>query len=156
MSHHTAGEVASLTLDDDAFIATFEQGRFGDDPFPHEAHVRMAWLYVTRFGVEAAIDRAAAGIRTLAKSKGKETLYHDTVTRTWVYLVAEAVSWSPSLGFREFLTRNPQLLDKRLLLEYYSSGVLSSPQARAAWIAPDLAPIPGAPASAEITREAEA
>jgi hypothetical protein len=141
----TAGPAASLALDDDAFIATFERGGFGADDFPHEAHVRMAWLYVTRLGPEAAIDRAARGIRALAKANGTPTLYHDTVTRAWVYVVAAAVAAAPSATFEGFLARNPQLLDRRLLLEYYSPDVLSSAQARAGWIAPDLAPIPGAP-----------
>jgi len=147
VSDHIGSAVASLALDDDAFIATFEQGGFGGDPFPHEAHLRMAWLYVTRFGAAAAVDRAAEGIRVQAKSKGQASLYHDTMTHAWVYLVAEAGARSPSVGFTEFLTRNPQLRDRTLLLEYYSPDVLSSAEARMGWIAPDLAPIPGAPES---------
>jgi hypothetical protein len=140
-------EFSSLRLDDDAFIATFERGGFGGDDFPHKAHIRMAWLYVTRLGPDAAIDRAAGGIRALAQANGQPTLYHDTVTRAWIYLVADAVTMSPSAGFEGFLARNSQLLDKRLLLEHYSPDVLSSEQARATWIAPDLTPIPGAPKS---------
>jgi hypothetical protein len=147
VSHHTAGSAASLALEDDAFLATFERGGFGGDDFPHAAHLRMAWLYVTRLGAEKAIDRAAGGIRNLAKANGQPTLYHDTLTRAWVYLVAEALERTPSADFEGFLARNPQLLDKRLLLEYYSPDVLSSSQARATWIAPDLAPILGAPES---------
>jgi len=147
VSDHIGSAVASLALDDDAFIATFEQGGFGGDPFPHEAHLRMAWLYVTRFGAAAAVDRAAEGIRVQAKSKGQASLYHDTMTHAWVYLVAEAGARSPSVGFTEFLTRNPQLRDRTLLLEYYSPDVLSSAEARMGWIASDLAPIPGAPES---------
>ncbi len=144
MSHHSGG-TSSLALDDDAFLATFERGEFGGDAFPHTAHLRMAWLYVTRLGAEAAIDRAAGGIRNLAKANGKPNLYHDTLTRAWVYLVADAITRTPSAGFDEFLAHNPRLLDKRLLLEYYSPDLLSSALARATWIAPDLAPIPGAP-----------
>jgi flavin reductase len=147
VSDQTASEVASLALHDDEFIATFERGGFGGDAFPHQAHVRMAWLYVTRLGPEAAIDRATEGIRRLAMANGREPLYHDTVTRAWVYLVADAIANSPSANFREFMARNPQLLEKQLLLEYYSPDVLSSSQARATWIAPDVAPIPGAPGS---------
>ena len=96
MSDQTASEVASRALDDDEFIATFERGGFGGDAFPHQAHVRMAWLYVTRLGPQAAIDRAAEGIHRLAMANGREALYHDTVTRAWVYLVADAIANSPS------------------------------------------------------------
>jgi flavin reductase (DIM6/NTAB) family NADH-FMN oxidoreductase RutF len=156
VTDQTASQVPSLALDDDAFIATFERGGFGGDDFPHEAHLRMAWLYVTRLGSEAAIDRAAEGIRRLAKANGVATLYHDTVTRAWVYLVAAAIAGSPSAGFMAFLASNPQLLDKRLLLEHYSPDVLSSSQARAAWVAPDVAPIPGAPESSRARGGTEA
>jgi hypothetical protein len=93
----------------------------------------MAWLYVARLGPEGAIDRAARGIRILAEANGKAALYHDTVTRAWVYLVAAAVARS-SASSEGFLARNPQLLDERLLLEYYSPNVLASSQARAAWM----------------------
>jgi len=149
-------EVSSLRLDDDEFIATFERGGFGGDDFPHKAHIRMAWLYVTRLGPEAAIERAAGGIRELARTNGKPTLYHDTLTRAWVYLVADAVTTSPSGDFEEFLVRNSQLLDKQHLLEYYSPDVLSSAQARVTWIAPDIAPIPGAMKSSVARREPDA
>jgi hypothetical protein len=144
---HTAGKASSLLLDDDTFIAAFERGGFGGDEFPHEAHLRMAWLYVTRLGPDAAIDRAAAGIRRLAQANGRPTLYHDTLTRAWVYLVADAVTRSAAARFDDFLACNPELADKRLLLQYYSPDVLSSARARATWTAPDKAAIPGAPES---------
>jgi hypothetical protein len=47
----------------------------------------------------------------------------------------------------EFVESHPELLDKQLLLRFYSPAVLSSPAARACWVAPDLNPIPGAPPS---------
>ncbi len=150
-----ASEVWSLGLPDDEFISTFERGGFAADAFPHRAHLRMAWLYVTHLGPEAAIDRAAGGIRNLAQANGQSTLYHDTLTRAWVYLVAAAVVKSPSVTFAEFLARNPQLLDKQLVLQHYSPDLLSSSQARATWVAPDVAPIPGAPPSTDAGGEAD-
>jgi hypothetical protein len=121
------------------------------DAFPHKAHLRMAWLYVTRLGPEAAIERAAGGIRNLAKANGRPTLYHDTLTRAWVYLVAAAVATSSAVSFTEFLALNPRLVDKRLLL----AGRTLKSTSRAIWIAPDLAPIPGALASSVMRNGAE-
>jgi len=148
-------EASSLVLPDEEFISTFERGGFAGDDFPHKAHLRMAWLYVTHLGPEAAIDRATAGIRNLALAKGQPTLYHDTLTRAWVYLVAAAVAESPAASFTALLARNPQLLDKQLVLRYYSSEVLSSSRARTTWVAPDVAPIPGAPPSDDADEEAD-
>lgn len=73
-----------------------------------------------------------------------------------MYLVAAAIAKSPSSDFKEFLGSNPQLRDKRLLLEHYSPDVLSSSQARATWIAPDVAPIRGAPEASLAHSEAVA
>ncbi len=105
----------------------------------------MAWLYVRDLSPDVAIDKAAGGIRNLAQANGKTNLYHDTLTRAWVYLVAAALSQSPARGFNEFIEEHPELLDKQLLLRFYSPEVLASAEARAGWVAPDLHPIPGAP-----------
>lgn len=145
MSDGTSREVASLDLPDGEFIERFEQGCLSGSNFPHRAHLRMAWLYVKDLGSEVAIDKAAQGIRNLADANGQVNLYHDTLTRAWVYLVAAAVAQSSSPTFTDFLGNHRELLDKQLLLRFYSPGLLASPEARAQWVAPDLTPIPGAP-----------
>jgi hypothetical protein len=143
--HHSGDQVPALVMPDAEFLAIFERGGFPADGFPHRAHLRMAWLYVTSLGSEKAIDKAASGIRNLAKHNGVPNLYHDTITRAWVYAVAVAIGHSSSTTFSDFIEEHPRLLDKHLLLEHYTKGVLTSPEARAAWVAPDISPIPGAP-----------
>jgi hypothetical protein len=144
-THDGGDEVSALAMPDDEFLAVFERGGFPGNAFPHRAHLRMAWLYVTCLGPDAAIQKAADGIRNLALQNGLPTLYHDTITRAWVYVVAAAIGHSSSASFTGFIEEHPRLLDKHLLLEHYTSGVLTSPQARATWVAPDVRPIPGAP-----------
>ncbi len=138
-----------IELWDEDFIADFERATFTRDGFPHRAHLRMAWIYVTRLGPEVAVERAARGVRRLAAAHGHETRYHDTMTRAWVYTVAAAVRQHPSSDFAEFLAANPDLLDRQRLLRHYSPDLLASPRARAVWLAPNLEPIPGAPPSAD-------
>jgi hypothetical protein len=140
-----ATEVPSLMLTDQEFLSTFERGGFGGRDFPHKAHLRVAWLYLTRLEPAEAIDRAAAGIRNLAQANGQPDLYHETLTRAWVHLVSAAIATSPVATFTELLERHPELLDKQLLLQYYSQDVLFSPRARATWVPPDLKPLSGAP-----------
>jgi hypothetical protein len=138
-------DVPSLNLPDRDFIATFEQAAFSKHDFPHRAHVRMAWLYIRQLGVDGAVDHASDGIRRLAHAHGHTTLYHDTLTRAWVYLIADKVASPPVEDFDVFLAAHPELLDKQLLFQHYSSELLYSADARAHWVAPDLRPIPGAP-----------
>src|SRR5579863_6845054 len=143
--HHTGDQIPALVMPDTEFLAVFERGGFPGNGFPHRAHLRMAWLYVKNLGPEQAIDKAAVGIRNLAQQNGVPTLYHDTITRAWVYAVAAAMGHSSSTTFTGFIDEHPRLLDKHLLLEHYTKDVLTSPAARAAWVAPDISPIPDAP-----------
>src|SRR5260370_14521800 len=74
-------------LSDEDFIAAFEQGTL--DNFPHRSHVRMAWIYVRMLGLDMALERVCAGIKVFAARQRRSNLYHDTLTRAWVYIVAE-------------------------------------------------------------------
>lgn len=136
---------SSLDLNDDEFLAAFERTGLAGYAFPHRAHLRLAWLSVRRFGVDRAVERVPAGIRSLAEQHGQPTHYHDTLTRAWVYAVAAADADRPRSTFDEFLDAYPQLLDKHYLLRHYSAQRLSSAEARAHWLSPDLRPIAGAP-----------
>lgn len=137
---------SALDLTDEEFLAAFEHAEIGSYSFPHRAHLRLAWLCVRRFGVEGAVDQVTSGIRSLATSQGKAALYHDTLTRAWVYVVAAAVAEGTELTtFDRFLDAYPDLLDKNYLLRHYSAQRLSSPEARTHWLSPDLLPIPGTP-----------
>ena len=45
-------------------------------------------------------------------------------------------------SFDEFLERNPELLDSKLLEHFYSRELILSEGARATFVAPDLRPLP--------------
>ncbi|MFG1924616.1 hypothetical protein [Cryptosporangium sp. NPDC048952] len=95
--------------------------------FGHREHVHLTWLAVRSHGVPGATDLISEGIRRVGGAK-----YHATVTRAWVELVGS--------DFDTFIRGNPALLDKDLLLRYYSPEVLAS--GRDGWVAPDKAPLP--------------
>ena len=143
---HRSDEPPALVMSDDDFLAMFERGDFSGDAFPHRAHLRMAWLYVTSLGPEEAIRRAAAGIRNLAQRNGRPGLYHDTLTRAWVYAVAAGIAHCPPRASADSSTSA-----RNCSTSTCSSTTLSraarGPRARATWVAPDLKPIPGAPSS---------
>lgn len=137
---------AAAGLSDDDFIAAFEQRRLNE--LPHRFHIRVAWIYIKRLGLEKAMARVTSEIRALASERGQTELYHETITRAWMYIVADAaLGAGPSVGFDALLESCPELLDKTALLRYFRPETLASPEARAAWVAPDLRPLPGAPAS---------
>ena len=102
----------------------------------------MAYAYA-RHGGEAAAVRGARRIRELAEALGAPGKYHDTLTVGWARLVAHHAVGSRAASFGEFLEQNPALRRRDLLGAHYSPELLFSAEARAAFVEPDLAPLPG-------------
>jgi hypothetical protein len=126
-------------MTDDAFLARFESGRL--DSFTHRDHLRVAFAYARRGGVDHAIDRARHGLRHIAAAHGEADRYHETLTTAWARVVAHhAVSHAG--GFDDFVQAHPRLLDRKLLLAHYSRERLFGAAARKRFVEPDLMALP--------------
>jgi hypothetical protein len=133
----------SRSLNDDEFLEAVEQCRYLNAEFRHADHIRLAWIYVRRYGAGAAEERIAETIRRLAISQGHEAKYHETLTRAWLRLVALAEYLTPTLtAFDEFVAKHCWLLDRSVLLAFYSDTCLSSDAARHRWVDPDRRSLP--------------
>lgn len=134
-------------MDDAAFLAAFESCELPKAAWTHRAHVRMAWLYLAAFAREAALDRARAGIQRYNASKGgPPSAYHETITCAYIRLVADRRAGRPAgESFDEFALANPDLVDREahVLLRHYRQRTLFSDAARAAFVEPDVEPLPG-------------
>jgi hypothetical protein len=98
---------------------------------------------VRRHGGDVAEEMVATGIRRFAQHHSHGPLYHDTMTRFWVRLVAHAVSDRPEVvDFEEFLAAYPLLLDKNTPLRHWSRETMFGTEARAEWRDPDLVALP--------------
>jgi hypothetical protein len=129
-------------MTDDEFLAAFEACAFTRPEWTHEAHVRMAWLYLTRLPVDEALDRVRAGIQKLNGTIGSPDGYHETITVAFVRVIASRLRIGDT--FAAFRDRNPDLFDRTLtaLLRHYTKDRLWSPEARRAFIEPDVEPLP--------------
>lgn len=116
-------------MDDQAFVSSLENCTLPPEHFNHAGHLRLACLYLARHPLDEAIARTCATIRTYASHLGAADKYHATVTIALVRLLhargAAALADAPAL-----------------LALHYSPGALATPAARAAFAAPDLAPLP--------------
>ncbi|GAA2365460.1 hypothetical protein [Dactylosporangium salmoneum] len=119
------------------FEGLFAEVMRGAPRFGHREHVHLTWLAIGRVGLEAAIPLVSEGIQRTARYAGVPQKYHVTMSRAWVELIAAHPS-EPDIDV--FLARNPDLLDKRLLLRFYRSSTLASDAARTGWVEPDLRP----------------
>lgn len=128
-------------MDDRALVAAFEATTLGGDEFPHAAHVRVGWYYLSHFEMLDAMARFRTGLQRFAAAKGKPDRYHETITLAYLLLIAERLADARGLSWDEFAARNPDLLTWRpsILERYYPAATLASDYARQTFVLPDRA-----------------
>ena len=133
-----------LSLSDREFRAAFEAGAYAPADFSHRAHVRLAYVYLADSDVDLALERMRAALVGFLSHHGiPASKYHETLTRAWILAVHHFMHRSPEASSADdFIGRNPLLLDSKIMLTHYSTGLLFSDAARAAFVEPDLDPIP--------------
>jgi hypothetical protein len=132
--------VASAAYSDDEFLAAFNSRALPNTAFRHGDHLRLAWIQLHRHAFEDALTAVREGIRKFAVHNGQPQLFHETITTAWVKLLA--THHEPT--FTRFISENEHRLNKGLLHRFWSPELLDSDAARAAWTAPDRAPLPRA------------
>jgi len=129
-------------LDDEEFVQGFEECTLQPGAFHHADHIRLAWLYVQRYGASGAEARLLEGIRRMAQHAGVPQKFLYTTTVAWARLVAAAEKDGVAKeSFFGWIQRHPALLNRELLANYYSPGSLETAEARSGWVEPDLAPL---------------
>jgi len=123
-------------MSDDEFLAAFEAATLPLAAFDHRAHVRAGYLYLTRHGLGAAIDRFGTALRAYAAAHGKHGLYHETITVAFLALINERIARNPADRWPAFADANPELMRRDCLQRFYRPEELASPEARAVFLLP--------------------
>ena len=131
-------------MNDHEFVDAFETCRLPNELFHHRDHLRLAWIYLERYGASDAPARIAESIRRYAAHHGESDKYHETITVAWLRLVADSTGRMRAASFDELLAACPELLDKNTLHHYYSPELLASETARTQCVAPDRKALPDA------------
>jgi hypothetical protein len=126
---------------DRAFARDFEACRVA--AFDHRAHLRLACVYLAEHGdVDAAVDAMRTSLLRFLDHAGVDRAkYHATLTRAWMLAVDRFLRASPAASADAFIDAHPFLLDARVMFTHYSPERLSSDEARARFVEPDLDPI---------------
>jgi hypothetical protein len=134
---------ATVSREDRDFRAAFEACAVPPSDFTHEAHVRLAYVYLVESGLELAVQRMRdALLKFIEHNDIPRDKFHESMTRAWVLAVRHFMSRGSSSSFEDFIAHNRELLDSKIMLTHYSAGVLFSSDARASFLEPDLDPIP--------------
>jgi len=116
-------------------LAALEAGALDLMAFPHAEHLRLGYEMLARYSFGDAVTRYSRGLKLLVAKAGRPEVYNETVTVAFLALIGERrvrehASWS------EFVSANPDLLDKRCLEHWYSPEQLESELARRTFCLP--------------------
>lgn len=120
-------------------VERFASGELPADAFHHADRVQMAWDYVRRFGMPAALAHFSEALGRFAAGKGVPGLYHETITWAYLLIVAERQAAAPCETWDAFAARNAELIAWKpsILGGYYTAEVLWSDRARRGFVFPD-------------------
>lgn len=129
-------------LSDLEFERQFKNCTFNPKLFSHEAHIRLAWIYVNNYGVEAASENLCQQIKLFDATFDDGTKYNKTITVACVKTVNHFSQKSKATNFKDFILEFPRLKTnfKDLLDAHYGFDIYYSKEAKKYYLAPDLLP----------------
>lgn len=134
-------------MNDSEHLRQFEDQSLPRDAWNHRAHLKVAYLYLTRYSFDEALRRMQTGVRAYNAAHGIVDSptggYHETITCAWLQLVHTTLQqFGPAASADAFFDAQSQLSSPRSLLLFYSRDLLMSAEARATFVSPDLSPLP--------------
>jgi phosphoserine phosphatase len=124
--------------------AEFEQQFAGAelDPalFNHEAHLRLAWIHIRKYGEAQAITNICSQLVNFVTRLDALSKYNKTLTIAAIKAVNHFIKRSNADSFQEFISEFPRLKHnfRELIASHYSIDVFQSPQAKQTYLQPDL------------------
>ena len=129
-------------LSDELFEAQFQNCTLNPALFNHEAHLRLAWIHVTKCGVEGAIENITSQLFSFVVSQGEINKYNKTLTVAAVRAVNHFVDKSGTDNFYDFIQQFPKLKSnfKELMRTHYKVDIFNAEIAKQNYLEPDLLP----------------
>ena len=129
-----------LELSDLEFEKQFRECELNPKAFSHEAHLRLAWIHIHKYGLTQAVENLQTQLEKFVANIGAKDKYHKTLTVVAVQAVNHFMEKSGSDNFEDFIKEFPQLMNnfKGLINSHYSFDVFASEKARKEYIAPDV------------------
>lgn len=128
-------------LSDDEFENQFEMLKFKPGMFSHEAHLRLAYIHITRYGQEQAEQNMCKQIKAFAALHNGNG-FNLTVTIAAVKTLAHFMQRTTGNSFKELIQEFPRLISnfKDILSQHYGFNVFADNRAKKEFVAPDLLP----------------
>lgn len=129
-------------LSDNEFEQEFKDCTFPSSLFSHEAHLRLAWIHINKYGVDTAIENICNQLTAYVAHFGAKDKYNTTLTVASVKMINHFINRSITDNFPDFILEFPQLKTnfKGLINSHYALDIFNSKEAKQKYIAPDLLP----------------
>ena len=129
-------------ISDLEFEKQFKNCEFNPSLFSHEAHLRLAWIHISKYGIEAAEKNIQNQLKAFVNHIGAKEKYNKTLTLAAIKAVYHFNQKSVSKDFKNFNNEFPRLKNnfKELMSLHYSFDIYNSPKAKAFFLKPDLLP----------------
>lgn len=125
---------------DEEYEAVFESYQLKPGMFSHEAHLRLAYIHIQKYGATQAEVNMCDQIKGFAESLGVYDKFNKTVTIAAVKVMDHFISKAASKTFKGLIHEFPNLLlnFKGILNQHYSYNVFGDQKAKEAFQEPDL------------------
>ena len=129
-------------LSDTEFLQQFIGCEFKPADFSHEAHLRLAWINISQYGIEKAETNIQNQLQNFVESVGAKNKYNKTLTVAAIKAVYHFMQKSKSDNFKDFIAEFPRLKShfKALMDSHYSFDIYNSEKAKHEFLLPDLLP----------------
>lgn len=129
-------------VSDDEFEKQFAKCQLNASIFSHEAHIRLAWIHINKYGIDKSIENICTQLKAFTQSLGASDKYNETVTIAAIRAVYHFMLKSNTVSFQDFIDENPRLKTnfKDLLSQHYSIDIFNSELAKSSFLEPELLP----------------
>ena len=90
-------------LSDADFEAQFADCKLDPSIFNHEAHLRLAWIHIDKYGIEQAEENIQKQLQDFVAHVGAKDKYHETLTIVAVQAVNHFMQQSKSDNLQDFI-----------------------------------------------------
>ena len=131
-----------FALTDDQFEKQFKACTIDPAIFSHEAHLRLAYIHVSKYGIVIAEENIDRQLRAFVAHVGATGKYNKTLTIAAIKAVKHFIDKTDAIGFADLIAKAPRLKYnfKELMAYHYQTDIYQSTLAKEHFLQPDLLP----------------
>jgi hypothetical protein len=114
----------------------FEAHDIPPNTFRHIDHISVAYEMLHKYSFLTTSTKYAEAVKSMAIKAGEPQKFNLTITLAFLSIIAERVHTTEHNNFEEYIARNEDLMDRKVLEKWYSTERLQSDLARTQFLLP--------------------